>query len=57
MTFLTIRVNRAKRNAFFYKNKRLGHFTWIKVTKIKSSLKVPGKILRNSETFHFFRRV
>ena len=57
MTFLTIIVNRAKRNAFFYKNKRLGHFTWIKVTKIKSSSKVPRKILRNSETFHFFRRV
>ena len=35
-TFLMIMVNRTKRHAIFYKNK-LEHFTWIKVTKIKSS--------------------
>ena len=36
MTFLTTMVNRTERNAIFYKNK-LEHFTWIQVTKIKSS--------------------
>ena len=37
-------VNKTKRNAIFYKNK-LRHFTWIKVTKIKSL-----------QTFYFFKR-
>ena len=47
-TFLTIIVNRTKRNA---------SFTKIHVLDISLGLTLPELKVRNSRTFHFFRRV
>ena len=58
-TFLTIIVNRTKRNAFFTKIHFLDISLGLKLPELKVHTHAASKniILRNSRTFHFFRRV